>query len=118
MRTFNPKASREERALQAWLVLIRHARERRTITYKMLSEEMFRKRAQGVLAQILGCIAFYCQQHNLPPLTCIVVGQGRGTPGHQIPESGDDRRENVYKFDWYNLFPPSPAELDDAFQQA
>jgi hypothetical protein len=118
LRTFNPSASREDRALQAWQILIRHAAERRTITYKLLSEEMFGKPAQGVLAGILGCIAFYCLENELPALNCIVVGQGRGTPGHGIPEGGDDERERVYEYDWFNLYPPSPDDFRDAVERA
>jgi hypothetical protein len=118
MRTFNPKAKREARAYQAWLILIGHARERRTLTYEMLGREMFGRPAQGVLGHILGCVAFYCMENDLPPLNCIVVGKGRGTPGHEIPESSDRLREAVYAYRWFDLYPPLPEELAAAFARA
>lgn len=115
---FNPHASREHRAFQAWLILMRHATERRTVTYKMLSIEMYGRPAQGTLGQILGCIAFFCRENELPALNCIVVRQGGGIPGHAIPESGDEMRERVYEFPWYDLYPPTPTALADAFERA
>jgi hypothetical protein len=51
-------------------------------------------------------------------LTSIVVGKGRGTPGADIPVSPkamDRERERVYGYDWYDVYPPSPAELAHAF---
>lgn len=118
MQTFNPHASREHRAFQAWLILIKHATERRTITYQALSIEMHGKPAQGTLAGVLGCIAFFCRENDLPALNCIVVRKGTGTSGHGIPEGGDEMRERVYEFPWYNLYPPTPADLADAFSRA
>lgn len=75
---------------------------------------MYKKDAQGVLDKILGHIAYYCIDSNLPPLTSIVVGKGRGTPGGDIPvdlSSIDAQRESVYDLDWFNVYPPSENDL-------
>jgi hypothetical protein len=71
-----------------------------------------------VLDQILGHLAFWCIDNGLPPLTAIVVGKRRGTPGADIPidrATIDEQREKVYDFDWFNVCPPSEAELQAAY---
>jgi hypothetical protein len=101
MRTFNPTSRNPARALQAWQILIGMARNRQTITYEELSRLMYNKKAPGVLDKILGHIAYYCQDNGLPPLTAIVVGKGRGTPGEDIPvdpATFDRERERVYGY--------------------
>ena len=118
MQKFNPSSKREERAVQAWQILVGAAMNRQTLTYKLLSLKMFQKEAAGVLDKTLGHIAFYCMDNNLPPLTTIVVGKNRGTPGHEIPIDPDDydqAREDVYEFDWYNVYPPTDEELLESF---
>ena len=118
MKKFNPKSKREERAVQAWQILVGAAMSRQTLTYKLLSHMMFRKDAAGVLDKTLGHIAFYCIDNELPPLTSIVVGKNRGTPGPEIPvdpKDYDQSRENVYEFDWYNIYPPTAKELLESF---
>lgn len=119
MRRFNPNSSHPARALQAWQILIGMAKNRQTTTYLRLSRLMFGKDAAGVLAQIMGHIAFYCIDNSLPPLTSIVVGKGRGVPGEEIPidpATLDQRREEVYDFDdWYDIYPPSEADLSKAY---
>src|SRR6266550_3260335 len=107
MRTFNPNSTHPARALQAWQILISKAMNRQTVTYGDLAYQMFNRKAQGVLAKILGHIAYYCQDNDLPPLTDIVVGKGRGTPGTDIPldpAKFDSERERVYAYDWYNVY--------------
>ena len=118
MQRFNPSSKREERAAQAWQILIGAAMNRQTLTYKLLSIMMFQKEAAGVLDKTLGHIAFYCSDNSLPALTSIVVGKNRGTPGDEIPletEEYDLAREGVYEFDWYDIYPPSANELLEAF---
>jgi hypothetical protein len=73
------------------------------------------RKAAGVLAQILGGIAHLCDANKFPQLNAIVVGQTRGTPGHDIPlkPSEIDRvREKVYQFNWYNIYPPVESDFD------
>ncbi len=114
MKLFNPSSSHPARAVQAWQILVGAAMSRQTITYKGLAKAMYQRNAQGVLARVLGHIAFYCIDNNLPPLTSTVVGLGRGTPGHDIPidlTNIDAEREKVYATDWYDIYPPSAEEL-------
>jgi hypothetical protein len=111
---FNPSSAHPARAVQAWQILVSAAMNRQTLTYKGLAKLMYQRKAQGVLDKILGHIAFYCIDNDLPPLTSIVVGQGRGTPGHDIPidlANLDREREKVYAHDWYNIYPPTAVEL-------
>jgi len=117
---FNPKSNHPARAVQAWQILVSAAMNRQTLTYKGLARLMYQRDAQGVLDKILGHIAFYCIDHDLPPLTSIVVAQGRGTPGQDIPidlAKIDKEREKVYANDWYNIYPPSADELHSSFNR-
>ena len=119
MKTFNPTAKNPARAVQAWQILVSKAMNRQTATYQSLSELMYGKKAAGVLAKILGHIAFYCEDNNLPPLTTLVVGKWPGKPGDKIPVDHariDEERERVYRRDWYNIYPPSETELATAYQ--
>ncbi|SRR6266849_587388 len=119
MKKFNPTSKNPVRAVQAWQILISRAMNRQTITYEGLSLLMYKKKAQGVLDKILGHIAYYCQDNELPPLTAIVVGKRRGTPGEDIPidpTKFDSERERVYDYDWYDVYPPSEEELEQAFK--
>jgi len=114
MAQFNPSSKHPARAVQAWLILVGAAMNRQTFTYLGLSQLMYRRNAAGVLDKILGHVAFYCNEQGLPPLTSIVVGKGRGTPGQEIPldmASLDSARERVYAHDWYNEYPPTEEEL-------
>ncbi len=83
---------------------------------------MYGKDAAGVLDKILGHIAYFCEfyePHSLPPLTSIVVGKSRGTPGRDIPvdrDQIDQLKEDVYEYDWYNVCPPTLEELANAFR--
>jgi len=119
-RLFNPSSPHPARAVQAWQILVGMAMRRQTTTYEGLSSLMYKKKAQGVLDKILGHIAFYCADNNLPGLTSIVVGKGRGTPGHDIPidiSVIDKVREKVYECDWYDIYPPSEAELLTSYEK-
>ncbi len=103
MKRFNPSSKHPARAVQAWQILVSAAMNRQTLTYKRLARLMYRRDAPGVLDKILGHMAYYCIDHTLPPLTSIVVGQGRGTPGQNIPMNlakRDKDREKVYATDW------------------
>lgn len=120
MKRFNPSSNHPDRAIQAWQILIGAAANRQTLTYEGLSKLMYKKKAAGVLDRILGHIAYYCNDNNLPPLTSVVVGKGRGTPGEDIPmnpQEFDARREDVYAEDWYDIYPPSAAALKEAFDR-
>lgn len=118
MKVFNPSSTQPARSVQAWQILVGMAMNRQTTTYERLSHLMFQKKAAGVLDRILGHIAYFCIDNNLPPITSLVVGKGRGTPGKDIPvdlTTIDGQRESVYDFDWYNIYPPSEEELKTSF---
>lgn len=120
MQRFNPHCSHAARAVQCWQILVGKAMNRQTITYKALSELMYQKPAPGVMNEILGHIAFYCIDHELPPLTSIVVNAS-GVPGSGIPvdlETIVEQREGVYPpHDWYDIYPPSETDLVESFQR-
>jgi hypothetical protein len=120
MQRFNPHSSHAARAVQCWQILVSSAMLRQTITYRALSELMYQKVAAGVLNEILGHIAFYCIDHDLPPLTSIVVNAS-GIPGGGIPIDLDTiiaQRESVYPpYDWYDIYPPNEAALVDSFRR-
>jgi hypothetical protein len=120
MKKFNPSSNHPDRALQAWQILVGKAMNRQTLTYKGLSQLMYKKDAAGVLDKILGHVAFFCSDNKLPALTSIVVGKGRGTPGRDIPVDPkvmDREREKVYDYDWYNAYPPTPTQLAKSFAE-
>lgn len=117
MQRYNPTSSQSMRASQAWMILIGMAKNRQTVTYSGLAELMYHRKAAGVLAQILGRIAFYCEVNDLPQLNAIVVGKKRGSPGHDIPlDPGevDATRERVFACDWYDICPPTEHEFDES----
>jgi hypothetical protein len=102
------------------VILVGAAHNRQTIPYHVLGALMFNRRASGVLAQILGHIAYWCDDHGLPPLNAIVVGATRGTPGKYIPTPAnqiDKERERVYRQKWYLLRVPSEAALLAAWKK-
>jgi hypothetical protein len=114
MKLFNPTSAHPDRAVQAWQILVGKAMNRQTVTYLGLSRLMYQKDAPGVLDKILGHIAYFCLDHDLPPLTSIVVGKGFGKPGSDIPvdlSTIEAQRERVYEYDWYNRYPPSRDDL-------
>ena len=118
MQRFNPSSPHAARAVQAWQILVGLAMNRQTITYASLAQVMYRHDAAGVLSHILGHIAFYCIDNELPPLTAIVVGHG-GMPGPKIPidlSKLNEERERAYCYDWYDVHPPSARELHEAFE--
>lgn len=102
MRHFNPSSQHPARAVQAWQILVGAAMNRQTLTYEGLSKLMYGKPAAGVLSHVLGHVAYHCIDQELPPLTSIVVGKARGTPGDDIPielAHVDRDRELVYGLD-------------------
>jgi hypothetical protein len=118
IRRFNPRATREERALQAWLILTSAARFHQTLTYAELGELMFNgRRGAGVLAAILGHVAFYCEDHDLPPLNALVVRTDTGESGDGVPRGGSRVRASVFRFRWYDLHPPAPRALRASFER-
>lgn len=104
--------SRPTRAIQIFNILVGMAHRRETITYGGLAKRLGYKGA-GVFGQTLGLIMTWCADNDLPPLTALVVGATRGTPGKGLvtPVHLDSEREEVYALDWYDIVPPTIEEL-------
>lgn len=102
----------EERALQIWQVLSGAARNRQTLTYEML-DDLIGMGGAYVLSPPLNLVAKHCRQHDLPPLTVLVVGKATGEPGAgyaAVSGVGVDR-EQVFNYAWYRLPPRQPADF-------
>lgn len=113
IKHFDEGPSDESRAFQVWLILIGLARNRQTVTYKILGE-MLNFKGAGVFAGILDHIRIYCILNDLYPLTALVVNQETGLPGGGLginDKNLNSAREKIYKYDWYNVIPPTPAQL-------
>lgn len=99
------------RLTQLWSLLVDSARKRKVLTYAIL-EQMI-----GVPKQIIGCfikpIRDYCNFHNLPPLTVLVVSDVDDPLNGKFTETGDifGERARVFKFDWISQKPPSPEDF-------
>lgn len=119
-RYFNdPSSTNPKRAVQAWQILVAAAMNRQIHSYKTLSELMYGKPAPNVMSGILKHIAFYCIEKGLPQLNVLVVNETTGLPGDGIPILQDlnSSREAVYKYDWYNLYPPTEQEFAAAYRR-
>lgn len=114
MKKFSENQTRMGRALQIWQILVGLAMHRQTITYRELSNLMFHKNAMGVLGPMLEPVARFCNENDLPPLTVIVVNAETGLAGEGIPieQNLNEAKEQVFKFDWYDIFPPTIEELE------
>jgi hypothetical protein len=109
------RVTREERALQIWQVLIGAAHHRQTITYDMLNE-LIDMGGTIVLSKPLDLIMQYCRDHDLPPLTVLVVGKHTGVPGPGLTTvtDTDADRERVFGYPWYALPPLEKANFAPA----
>lgn len=100
-----------ERAAQIYHLLIAAARHRQALTYKIVADTTGAFPAN--LGYLLGYLMRWCQQHNLPPLTVLVVQSHTGKPGEGLLTSTDHDadRERVFNYPWYSIKPPLPADL-------
>lgn len=109
---------REARAQQIYQILISAAHNRQIITYKLLGK-LIGFKGGGVLGQMLGCLAYWCGEHKLPPLTSLVVNEKTGLAGDGIPTKNSHMyREKVYAFDWFGVVPPTSEELRRVYEAA
>ena len=113
---FDDVPHNEHRALQIWQVLIGYAAARRTLTYSQLAEIMGWGNVKP-LARPLGHIMYWCRANELPALTVLVVNMNSGQPGDGLALDGDTdkEREKVFRYAWFRLFPPSPEQLEAAW---
>lgn len=106
--------NRPSRALQVWLILISAAHNRQILTYNMLAK-LLGYGGAGVFAQILGHVAFYCKNNDLPPLTSLVVNEKTGLPGSGIPVRDTHKlREDVFNYKWFRIVPPTVEQLQES----
>jgi len=108
-----PKSFQSDRtpaaaALQAYLILIGRAANHQTIQYGELAERMHHG-ADQFLAGLLGRIMRWCAHEGLPSLTSLVIAQ---EPSHDAQSDLSAKRQFVFDFDWYSIFPPSLDELE------
>jgi hypothetical protein len=106
--------TRHQRASQIWSLLISAARERKTYTYGDIADILGFGGA-GVMAQILGCIMWFCEENKLPPLTVLVVNQETGLPGEGLTtlEEVNKDREAVFNFNWFGIDPPQNDDFEN-----
>jgi hypothetical protein len=107
--------TRYQRSVQIWTLLIVAAKERKSYTYGDVAQILDMGGA-GVLAQFLGPIMWYCEDHELPPLTVLVVNQETGCPSEGLTtlEDEDKDRERVFNYSWFSIAPPETKEFEKA----
>ncbi len=119
VRKYSKNSTNPNRAHQIWVILVGAAWNRQVLTYKLLSQWIGYK-GPGVLDKTLGHIMHYCHQNKLPPLTTLVVNEKNGKPGGGLSKSKNTvaDRERVYRYGWYAIFPPTPEQLKEAWDNA
>lgn len=108
------------RALQTWQYLICKAAARQTVRYDEL-RVMMEYSDNRPLTWPLACIADYCTQNELPPLTLLVVNES-GVPGEGFLAEDQTnyhrKREDVFDFQWFRVVPPSIDDFQNARSSA
>jgi len=105
------------RLTQLWSVLVDSAHEHRVLTYATLGPLI------GVPKQVIGFfikpIHDYCNYHNLPPLTALVVSEIDDPLSGKFTETGDifGERARVYGFDWLSQKPPAPEDFQKVSEE-
>jgi hypothetical protein len=102
--------TRNDRLTHIWSLLVQSADARKVLTYAILEQLI------DVPRQAVGCwltpIQDYCNFHNLPPLTLLVVND---THDPLIGDLADadifGERARVYQFDWLSQKTPSPEDF-------
>lgn len=116
MKTFDKKPTWDARAVQIWQILVSMAHNRQSTTYSQLSKLLGFTRTVR-LTESLGSIMYYCNQNELPPLTVLIVSEKTGVPkeGLMLPGEENREREKVFKYNWYNIYPPTREEFAKAW---
>lgn len=112
---FDDNPNRPTRALQVWIILVACAHNRQTLTYSQLAERIGYQDVRP-LGRVLDYIWHYCNQHELPPLTGIVVNKNTGLPGDGMGDYTFADQERVFTHPWYNLIPPTSTEFEEAYR--
>lgn len=101
-----------ERAMQLWPLLSYAAINRQTLTYDVVAS-LIGVSKHG-LGQCLEPVQAYCIQHDLPPLTVLVVSKTTGMPGpgfiaaEDIPEA----HARAFDYDWLAHGAPSLEDFE------
>lgn len=107
-----------ERSAQFWAVLVLAARAHQVVSYEQM--EQMTGLPSHCQTQTLANILDYCQQQQLPRLTCIVVAKATGMPAsddfQELDLDAEIRR--VFVFDWFSHGAPTPADFQTASQAA
>lgn len=97
-----------ERAFRAWPALIETAEAHTTISYVQLAKHL--DIHPRPIRYVLGPIQDYCLEEKLPPLTILVVSQGRHTPGVGFiawdVDDLDEGYRRVWAYPWRQLTNP------------
>ena len=109
--------NREQRAQQLWSILVLAARHRQILTYEMVGQ------ACGTPAPSLGDflrpIQQWCTEHDLPPLTSLVVNKATGVPGEGfLAENVPLAQIRTFAHNWLEVQAPSAEDFADAYQRA
>ncbi|MEP7357660.1 MAG: hypothetical protein ABI847_10505 [Anaerolineales bacterium] len=116
LKRFADDDSQPVRAVQAWHILIAKAHHRQTLTLGAMAQ-LLHLPDPGAVVFILGHIMLLCREHQLPPLTLLVINEKTGlgmTVGRGTADPNLDR-EAVYNYDWYAYWPPTSEDLRLAY---
>jgi putative restriction endonuclease len=119
IKFFSDTPTLEARAVQIWQILTGKAYNRQITTYREIADILGYEEA-GVLDRQLGHIMFFCSQNKIPHLTVLVVNSDTDLPGKGFKTKNDLRREreNVFKYDWFSIYPPTASEFAKAYEVA
>jgi hypothetical protein len=104
-----------DRVSQLWPLLI-HAAEQRQILFSADVGRYLGLPAVGALSQLLAPVRRYCTEHELPPLTVLVVEQHSGLPADGSTRASDTpaAQVRVFRYNWRSTPAPTLQELHEA----
>lgn len=91
-------------ALRIYDILKSYARNRQTILYGELAEQLGYNGAKPIV-RMLAMVHYWCEAHDLPEITSIVVKRSTGKPGWRYLTPAHQQR--AYEFDWSDIIPPT-----------
>ena len=123
IKYFSDTPTLEARAVQIWQILTGKAYNRQITTCREIADILGYEGAgvlAGVLDRQLRHIMFFCSQNKLPPLTVLVVSGDTDLPCKGFKTRNDLRREreDVFKYDWFSIYPPTASEFAEAYEAA
>ena len=97
------------RAMQVWQILIGLASNRQIITLELLGQIIEVESARTISSHF-ELARRYCSKNDVLPLDTLVVNVGNRTA-----KNGDLDREDVFNYDWYDLYPPSEKDFEKLY---